>query len=100
MNDRETSENERKNQRAADPENVLHPEEVDPLEVLDTLEESLRRVVRGARGKVLRKVDPAKPTWVEVQAGERPVTAASLAMASGFVVGLAVRRVMPWRIFR
>lgn len=81
-------------------ENVLHPEEVDPLEVLDTLEDSLRTIVRGARGKVLRNVDPEQPTWVESKAGERPVTAASIAMASGFALGLVVRRVMPWRLRR
>lgn len=100
MSDSETPENERQNQRADDPENVLHPEEVDPLEALDTLEESLRKAVRDVRGRVLRNVDPEQPTWVETQAGERPVTAASIAMASGFVVGLAVRRLMPWRFFR
>lgn len=78
-------------------ENVLHPEEVDPLEVLDTIETSLRDIVRGARGRVLRNIDMDQPTWVERQAGERPITAASVAMASGFALGLVVRRIVPRR---
>lgn len=82
---------------ASDHEKVLHPEEVDPLEVLETIESSLRRVVRGARGKVLRNADPEQATWVEDQAGERPLTAASVAMASGFALGLVVRRIVPRR---
>lgn len=100
MSQRDTPNDDAQDQAYDDPENVLHPEEVDPLEVLDTLEESLQRVVRGARGKILRNADPEQPTWVESQAGERPVTAASIAMASGFALGLVVRRVIPWRLRR
>lgn len=100
MSERQSTKNSRQDPTADDPENVLQPEEIDPLEVLDTLEESLRRVVRGTRGKVFRNTDPEQPTWIENQAGDRPVTAASIAMASGFALGLVVRRIMPWRIRR
>jgi len=100
MTERRSSRKTEENRTADDPENVLHPEEIDPLEVLDTLEDSLRRVVRGTRSKVLRHSDPEQPTWIENKAGERPVAAASIAMASGFALGLVVRRLMPWRIRR
>lgn len=93
----EDVENDADTGHAAADENVLYPEEVDPLEVLETIESSLRRVVRGARGKVLRNADPEQATWIEDKAGERPLTAASVAMASGFALGLVVRRVIPRR---
>lgn len=79
-------------------EDVLRPEEVDPLEVLETMETALRSAVRGLRGKVLRNVDPEKPTMLESAAGERPVLAASAALASGFALGLVVRRLIPWKL--
>lgn len=78
-------------------ERVLHPEEANPLEALDPLELALRNVVRGARGKIWRNIDPDTPTWVESKAGERPLSAAGVAMGAGLALGLVARRLMPWK---
>lgn len=90
-------ESKKANHQAAEDEPVLQPEELDPYEVLETFEEALRGVVRGVRAKVMPKVDADKPTMLESAAGERPITAASVALASGFALGFVVRRLTPWR---
>lgn len=83
------------------PEETLRPEEVetlDALEALETIETALRDALRGVRAKLLPKIDPEKPTMLESAAGERPVTAAALAAASGLALGFVVRRIIPWRL--
>lgn len=84
--------------QAAEEEPVLQPEEVDPHEVLETFEGALRGVVRGVRSKVMPRIDADQPTVVENLAAERPIAAASVAMASGFALGLVVRRLIPWKL--
>lgn len=78
-------------------EHVYTPEEIDALDLLDSVEDSLRRVVRGVRSKVLPSVHEEEPTAVENAAAQRPLTAAAIAAASGFALGLVVRRFVPKR---
>lgn len=79
-------------------ERVLHPEEANPLEALAPLEDALQRGMRGVRAKILPRIDSTQPTWIEKKTAERPLTAASIAMGTGALLGLVVRRLTPWRL--
>lgn len=79
-------------------DDTLRPEEIDGLEALETIESALRGAVRGIRAKVRPNVDAETPTLLESVASDRPVTAAAVAAATGFALGLVVRRVIPWRL--